>query len=63
AILARSQIFTPDALLPVVFPLNIGGRTLHTVLAFYMRLGLPFGPSIFSSIYRSRLRNAKNNTH
>ncbi|QFH52960.1 DUF1472 domain-containing protein (plasmid) [Leclercia adecarboxylata] len=34
AILARSQIFTPDAVLPVVLPLRFRGRTVQNVLAF-----------------------------
>ncbi|MGS6170516.1 hypothetical protein ACVGWN_01560, partial [Enterobacter hormaechei] len=35
AILARSQIFTPDAVLPVVLPLNIRGSTVQTVMGVY----------------------------
>ncbi|ASB76935.1 DUF1472 domain-containing protein (plasmid) [Enterobacter hormaechei] len=49
AILARSQIFTPDAILPVVLPLNIRGRTVQNVIAVYLRCGLRCRPCIFRS--------------
>ncbi|MGS6422569.1 hypothetical protein, partial [Enterobacter hormaechei] len=62
-ILARSQIFTPDAVLPVVLPLNIRGRTVQTVIAVYLRCGLRCRPCIFRSMSGCRVGTAKTSPH
>ncbi|AUU87044.1 hypothetical protein C2U54_23975 (plasmid) [Leclercia sp. LSNIH1] len=49
AILARSQIFTPDVVLPVVLPLRFRGRTVQIDIAIYLRCGLRCRPCIFRS--------------
>ncbi|MGS6172974.1 hypothetical protein ACVGWN_14380, partial [Enterobacter hormaechei] len=63
AILARSQIFTPDAVLPVVLPLHITRRNVHTVIPVYMRFRLPCRPTNLSSMLGCRVGTAKTTPH